>query len=675
MKSGGTKMQRAFVIRPFGKKTDASGTAIDFEQVHEHLIAPALRDAGLGGGTTGEIIDAGNVREDMFSLIIEADLVVCDITVHNANVFYELGIRHALRKRRTVLIKGGPVSDTTPFDVLTDRYVPYNIGDAAASRTALVSAIKATLISDRETDSPVFKMLPALHEIDPATVKAIPTDFTEELGRARAAKSAGWLRLLASELDGQRFQWPALRLVGKAQWDLTDYEGAQKTWERIRDNDPDDIAANLALGSVYERLYRKTKNAELLEASNQAIVRVRNSGKASADQRVEALTLEGRNEKTLWRLEWDKLDNVAERRSAATNRLVRKAYEAYRKAYFFDLNHYWSGLAALQQGTITLDLSNEETWQDTFDNVDQALAYRAELKRQLEALHPIVSQAIDASLARMSSNDQNRVWAEISAADHLFLIEERPSRVIEAYKAAVPKNGFAWNAARGQLELFARLGYKAELANKIILTIDALVLRPEVSDLGELHMVIFSGHRVDESGRAALRFPLDREAQARDLIREALSKAKTGWKRIEVLASAAPGSDILCHEVCAELGIDSVVCLSMPKDVYARFVFENTDYWRSRYLELIGRRPLLQLSNEKGLPRWLEGSGIDPWERSNSWVLEMARTRGAKKITLIALWDGKAAGDAPGGTAQMVQIARQAGNVDIVRIDAGQLLS
>lgn len=43
MKSGGTKMQRAFVIRPFGKKTDASGTAIDFELVHEHLIAPSLK--------------------------------------------------------------------------------------------------------------------------------------------------------------------------------------------------------------------------------------------------------------------------------------------------------------------------------------------------------------------------------------------------------------------------------------------------------------------------------------------------------------------------------------------------------------------------------------------------------------------------------------------------------
>ena len=668
-------MQRAFVIRPFGKKADASGTAIDFEQVHEDLIAPALKDAGLGGGTTGEIIDAGNVREDMFSLIIEADLVVCDITVHNANVFYELGIRHALRKRRTVLIKGGPVSDATPFDVLTDRYVPYNIGDAAAARITLASAIRATLISDRETDSPVFKMLPALHEIDPTTVKAIPTDFTEEVGRARAAKSAGWLRLLASELDGQRFQWPALRLVGKAQWDLTDYEGARDTWERIRANDPDDVAANLALGNIYERLYRKTPNAELLEASNQAIVRVRNSEKALADQRVEALTLEGRNEKTLWRLAWDKLNNVAERRGAATNRMLRNAYKAYRTAYLFDLNHYWSGLAALQQGTITLDLSKEEMWQDTFDTVDQAATYREQLKLQLEALRPTVSQAIEAALASMSRNDQNRVWAEISAADLMFLVEERPSRVIEAYKEAVPKNGFfAWNAARGQLELFAKLGYKVELADKIISTIDTLVVRPEVDDLGELHMVVFSGHRVDEAGRAALRFPLDREPQARDLIREALSKAKDGWRRIEVLASAAPGSDILCHEVCSELGIDSVVCLSMPRDVYARFVFENTDYWRSRYLDLIGRRPLLQLSDQKGLPRWLEGSGIDPWERANSWVLEIARTRGAKKITLIALWDGKAVGDAPGGTAQMVQIARQAGNVDIVRIDAGQLL-
>jgi hypothetical protein len=38
----------------------------------------------------------------------------------------------------------------------------------------------------------------------------------------------GWLRLLASEVAGLRFQWPALRIVAQAQWDLKDYVGARK---------------------------------------------------------------------------------------------------------------------------------------------------------------------------------------------------------------------------------------------------------------------------------------------------------------------------------------------------------------------------------------------------------------------------------------------------------------
>jgi hypothetical protein len=113
-------MQRAFVIRPFGKKKDRAGREIDFEQISAVLIEPALRAAGLGGGTSGEVIEAGNIREDMFGLILEADVVVCDMTIHNANVFYELGIRHALRKKRSVLIRGAPTVDHVPFDNLTD---------------------------------------------------------------------------------------------------------------------------------------------------------------------------------------------------------------------------------------------------------------------------------------------------------------------------------------------------------------------------------------------------------------------------------------------------------------------------------------------------------------------------------------------------------------------------
>jgi hypothetical protein len=140
-------MQRAFIIRPFNMKKDSSGKEVDFERTHRELIAPALEVAGLGGGTTGKIIDAGNIREDMFGLIIEADLVLCDITVHNANVFYELGIRHALRKKGTVLIKGAPVADSTPFDILTDRYLEYNVDKPGEKKDELVDVIRATLIA------------------------------------------------------------------------------------------------------------------------------------------------------------------------------------------------------------------------------------------------------------------------------------------------------------------------------------------------------------------------------------------------------------------------------------------------------------------------------------------------------------------------------------------------
>jgi hypothetical protein len=89
---------RAFIIRPFGTRG-----GIDFDLVEEELIQPALQQHGIMGGTTGQILEAGNIRLDMFQQLLVADPVVADVSLHNANVFYELGIRHALQPRRTFL--------------------------------------------------------------------------------------------------------------------------------------------------------------------------------------------------------------------------------------------------------------------------------------------------------------------------------------------------------------------------------------------------------------------------------------------------------------------------------------------------------------------------------------------------------------------------------------------
>ena len=67
----------------------------------------------------------------MFQRLLTADLVVADLSIHNANVFYELGIRHALRGKRTFLLRSA--QDAYPFDLQTDRYLTYDNDDPAAS--------------------------------------------------------------------------------------------------------------------------------------------------------------------------------------------------------------------------------------------------------------------------------------------------------------------------------------------------------------------------------------------------------------------------------------------------------------------------------------------------------------------------------------------------------------
>src|SRR6516164_1414091 len=110
---------RAFVIRRFGQQD-----GIDFERVHQELVGPALAEAGIDDDGAGEIVEAGNVRENVFRELYLADIVVADVSVPSANVFYALGIRHALLPRSTVLISARV--DEIPSDLGTDRYLRYD---------------------------------------------------------------------------------------------------------------------------------------------------------------------------------------------------------------------------------------------------------------------------------------------------------------------------------------------------------------------------------------------------------------------------------------------------------------------------------------------------------------------------------------------------------------------
>ena len=108
-----------FVAMPFGVKPDGNGNPIDFDQIYASLIRPALEDAGLEVLRADEEQGAGDIRADMFQELLMADLVVADLTLDNPNVWYELGVRHALRARGVILVLGPRASQ--PFDIYTDR--------------------------------------------------------------------------------------------------------------------------------------------------------------------------------------------------------------------------------------------------------------------------------------------------------------------------------------------------------------------------------------------------------------------------------------------------------------------------------------------------------------------------------------------------------------------------
>src|SRR5690349_25153006 len=113
---------------PFGVKPDGQGGSVDFDAVYERLLRPAIQEAELEPLRADEELVGGLIHKPMYERLILADYAVVDLTTANANVFYELGVRHAVRPYSTVLVCADV--KRTPFDLAPDRVIPYALGDS-----------------------------------------------------------------------------------------------------------------------------------------------------------------------------------------------------------------------------------------------------------------------------------------------------------------------------------------------------------------------------------------------------------------------------------------------------------------------------------------------------------------------------------------------------------------
>jgi tetratricopeptide (TPR) repeat protein len=159
---------------------------LDLDKSYKYIIKPAAEAAGYECQRADEIQHSGNINVPMYQRLLNADVVVADVSTYNPNAFYELGVRHALKPYTTITIAEDKL--VFPFDVGQVAIRTYHhlgegidFGEVERMRNELTEAIKV-VGAQAACDSPVYTFLKDLHP--PAMAKA-------EVERAALAVSPG----------------------------------------------------------------------------------------------------------------------------------------------------------------------------------------------------------------------------------------------------------------------------------------------------------------------------------------------------------------------------------------------------------------------------------------------------------------------------------------------------
>ncbi len=152
-----------FVLMPFGTKSDGIKKEINFDIVYNNFIKPAIIKAGLEPIRADEEKSGGFIHKPMYERLMFCDFAVADLSFANANVFYELGIRHALKPYTTVSIF--EMSTKLPFDTAALRTFPYDYENGEVQNldskiASLADLIKINLdVKQAQEDSPIGQLI------------------------------------------------------------------------------------------------------------------------------------------------------------------------------------------------------------------------------------------------------------------------------------------------------------------------------------------------------------------------------------------------------------------------------------------------------------------------------------------------------------------------------------
>jgi len=142
-----------FVIAPIGEED--SGIRKRSDQVFKHVISPVARECGYKPIRADKISEPGIITTQIIQHIAEDPMLVADLSGKNANVFYELALRHALKKPVVQIIGKG---EKIPFDVAATRIIALDHTDLDSveeAKTEMIKQIKAAEASNFEPETPI----------------------------------------------------------------------------------------------------------------------------------------------------------------------------------------------------------------------------------------------------------------------------------------------------------------------------------------------------------------------------------------------------------------------------------------------------------------------------------------------------------------------------------------
>lgn len=264
------KKKTCFVIAPIGD----SGTDIRrrSDKVLKHVIQPAVELCGYETVRADHISEPGIITSQIIQHIMDDPMVVADLTGSNANVFYELAIRHVVRKPYVQVIEKG---ERIPFDVAAVRTIEVDHTDLDS-----VDEAKKMIVAQIQTMESGPGSIPSPVSVSIDLEKLKSSGNPEQLQLAQALSEIAELRQIFSSVDKRLanpsniipadYLWTMMErfLEMRMERDLNDLEHVMHSQNRLLESltstvgktvSPDQLENMKALANEMERNLRRSR--------------------------------------------------------------------------------------------------------------------------------------------------------------------------------------------------------------------------------------------------------------------------------------------------------------------------------------------------------------------------------------------------------------------------------